>query len=276
MKTKIGLLISSILIVILATSSLWLYTETNTLQKQVSILQTDKDDLQIKINNLQSQIDSLNATYQTYMETHSYSNSEYNTLQSELSNLTVQLSDLQNQMDLLNATYQNYMETHSYSNSEYNTLQSEIDWLLNELGEANFFFYYVKQPEQKFGVYDLRDELNSLEWSQPYQRGIFDCSEMSANLEWYLENRGWHTFIVVGDTPFDSGRHAWLLVETSEGKYMPVESVTIGVVWWENSNFDNYFIYDNIFETIQETVDYNESGFDWWKSAGLGSKIAIG
>ena len=283
MKTKIGLLISSILIVILAISSLWLYTETNTLQKQVSILQTEKDNLQIQINNLQNQIDLLNATYQNYMETHSYSNSEYNTLQTEISNLTVQLSDLQNQMDLLNATYQNYMETHSYSNSEYNTLQTEIsnfqeqiDWLLNELGEANFFFYYVKQPEQKFGVYNLRDELNSLEWGQPYQRDIFDCSEMSANLEWYLENRGWHTFIVVGDTPFDSGRHAWLIVETSVGHYMPVESVTIEVVWWEDPYYDNYWNYDNMFETIQEAVDYNESGFDWWKSAGLGSKILIG
>ena len=144
-----------------------------------------------------------------------------------------------------------YVATHQYSNWEYET--------------AQFSFYYLK-PKQKFGVYDLDEELDDIRWIKPYQEGVFDCSEMSAFLERHLENEGWHAKIILGDSPSDSGRHAWLLVETSEGKYMPVESTNIEVVWWENPYFDNYWEYDYEFETIQEAIDYYESEFDWWKS----------
>jgi hypothetical protein len=130
---------------------------------------------------------------------------------------------------------------------------------------GRFDFYYIK-PEQKFGVYDLSDYLTGRKWIKPYQEGVFDCSEMSAALEWELENEGWHTIIVVGNSPFGSGRHAWLLVETSEGHYMPVETTSMSVVWGENPDFDNYFVYDHSFETIQEALKYNETEFDWWKS----------
>jgi hypothetical protein len=130
---------------------------------------------------------------------------------------------------------------------------------------GRFDFYYI-EPEQKYGVYDLSDWLNKWKWIKPYQEGVFDCSEMSAYLEWKLENEGWHTKIIVGDSPFGSGRHAWLLVETSNGKYMPVESTNMAVVLWESPYFDNYFKYDHSFETIQETLVYSETEFDWWKS----------
>ena len=108
--------------------------------------------------------------------------------------------------------------------------------------------------------------MNGLDWINPYQEGVFDCSEMSAYLEWHLENVGWHTEIIVGDSPFSSGRHAWLLVETSVGKYIPVESTNVGVVSWEDANFDNYFKYDGSFETIEDSLAYSETEFDWWQS----------
>jgi len=39
-----------------------------------------------------------------------------------------------------------------------------------------------------------------------------DCSEMSAHLEWKLENEGRHTYIVVGNSPFGSeNMHGCLL-----------------------------------------------------------------
>ncbi|UCE16678.1 MAG: hypothetical protein JSV12_03480 [Candidatus Bathyarchaeota archaeon] len=149
-------------------------------------------------------------------------------------------------------------------NDEIDTLTEENDDLRWEIEEVRFDFYYVK-PKQKFGVYDLEDELSGLEWIKQYQAGVFDCSEMSAYLEWHLENEGWHSEIVIGDSPFGSGRHAWLLVETSEGRHMPVETTNLEVVWWSDPNFDNYWEYDRGFETIQEALDYNESEFDWWK-----------
>ncbi len=130
---------------------------------------------------------------------------------------------------------------------------------------GQFYFYYVK-PQQKYGVYDLSDWINRWEWKKPYEEGVFDCSEMSAYLERKLENEGWHTIIIAGDSPFGSGKHAWLLVEASEGKYMPVESTDMDVVWWDSPYFDNYFTYEHEFETIQDALDYSEAEFDWWKS----------
>jgi len=173
---------------------------------------------------------------------------------------------LQNQLNLLDTDYWNYKSSHSHTNAEYNAYVAEHQYTNSEYEEAKFSFYYVKPDEQKFGVYNLDDELAGLEWLHPYQENVFDCSEMSAYLEWHLENEGWHVKIVIGDSPSGSGYHAWLLVETSEGKYMPVESTYIGVVWWENPDFDNYFEYAHNFETIQDAIDYSESEFDWWNS----------
>lgn len=58
--------------------------------------------------------------------------------------------------------------------------------------------------------------------------------------------------------------HAWLLVETTEGAYMPVESTIIEIVWWSDPNFDKYFVYDYAFENVFEALDYLETDFDWW------------
>jgi len=89
---------------------------------------------------------------------------------------------------------------------------------------------------------------------------------MSAFAERSLENEGWHTRICVGDSPFGTGRHCWLLVETSAGKYMPVESTDHEVVLWSSPYFHNYFEYDRSLETIQEALAYSETEFDWWDS----------
>jgi len=277
-KSKIGLLISGVLIVILAISSLWLFTEVNSLQSQVSTLETDNSSLQSQVsslstdkNNLESQVSSLETWLDGNITDYE---SQIATLNTQINSLNAQITSLQSEIDSLNTTYHDYVATHSYSNSEYDTLQSEYDnyvathhYTDKEYNEArsSFSFYYVK-PEQKFGVYDLEDELYGLEWLYPYEENVFDCSEMSAYLEWYLENEGWHTYIVCGEAPWDGGYHAWLLVETSVDHYMPVESTTIEIVWWDNPYFDNYFIYDYEFETIQEAIAYYESEFDWWKS----------
>jgi hypothetical protein len=135
----------------------------------------------------------------------------------------------------------------------------------NSSDSAAFDFYYVK-PEQKFGADKLADCLKMWTWIKPYKENVFDCSEMSAYLEWKLENEGWHTLIIVGDSPFSTGKHAWLLVETEKGKYTPVESTNIVVIRSDNPNFGAYFKYDRQFETIQEALSYNEADFDWWAS----------
>ena len=176
-----------------------------------------------------------------------------NRLNIELNDWIMKCHSAEDDLTLLRFQYSDYVASHKHTNEEYE--------------DAKFSFYYVNKPDaQKFGVEMLASEIKRLKFEEQYQEGVFDCSEMSANLEWWLENNGWHAKIIVGDCPFSSGYHAWLLVETSNGKYMPIEATTIEVVWWEDSNFYNYFKYDHCFETIQEALAYSETSFDWWNS----------
>jgi hypothetical protein len=159
------------------------------------------------------------------------------------------------------------------------SLTSEVDWLQSltdqqqseiqakeeEVERVKFQFYYASLAKQRYGVSDLEEYLNRWQWSEgAYVAGEFDCSEMSAYLEWKLENEGYNTLIVTGDSPFGSGKHAWLLVQTSVEGYMPVEATTYSIVYWSNTYFDNYFVYDYQFENIQEALDYSPNEFDWW------------
>lgn len=229
-KLKIGLVICVVLIGILAFYTFLFFVQAESFGTANSIIADQKRDLLNQLDNLQSDLD-----------------------------------DLQIQRDSLESIYQNYVDDRQCSDSEFWDYVAGHLYTNEEYNETRFEFYYVK-PEQKFGVYDLEDDIDGLVWNTDYEEGVFDCSEMSASLERYLENEGWNTVIIAGDSPFGSGYHAWLLVETSEGKYMPVESTTIDVVWWEDANFDNYFEYDHEFETIQEALAHNESEFDWWAS----------
>jgi hypothetical protein len=159
------------------------------------------------------------------------------------------------------------------------SLTSEVDWLQSltdqqqseiqakeeEVERVKFQFYYASLAKQRYGVSDLEEYLNRWQWSEgAYVAGEFDCSEMSAYLEWKLENEGYNTLIVTGDSPFGLGKHAWLLVQTSVEGYMPVEATTYSIVYWSDTYFDNYFVYDYQFENIQEALDYSPNEFDWW------------
>jgi len=163
-----------------------------------------------------------------------------------------QIIDANNQLSSLVTEYYDYKSIHSHNDSEYD--------------KAFFCFYYVKQVKQRFGNISLHFELGDLNWTEPYQENVFDCGEMSACLERYLENRGWHVKLVFGDSPSGRGvKHVWLLVETSQWQYMPVESTRLELVWPYDLYFENYFTYDYAFETIQDAMMHNESEVDWWK-----------
>ena len=250
-----------------------LQTEKSQLESQVTSLQTDKSILEGQVSFLETWLDSnktlLQATINERNQLQTWFNGNITDYESQIESLDSQIATLQSQVNSLQTDKSTLEGQVTSLQDEIDGLLDEIDWLyslISEYDEAMFFFYYVVPEEQKFGVYDLEDELYGLEWIEPYQEGVFDCSEMSAHLEWRLENEGWNAIIVVGDSPFGSGYHAWLLVECEEGEYMPVESTNIEIVWWSNPNFDNYFIYDYTFETILDALDYySETEFDWWK-----------
>jgi len=141
----------------------------------------------------------------------------------------------------------------------------QISNLEYEVERVKFQFYYASLTEQRYEVSDLAEYLNRWQWTEEaYVADEFDCSEMSTYLEWKLENEGYNTVIVTGDSPFGVGKHAWLLVQTSTEGYMPVEPTTYSIVYWSDIYFDDYFVYDYEFENIQEALDYSPNEFDWW------------
>jgi len=145
---------------------------------------------------------------------------------------------------------------------------ASYQYAYNQAEMSRFEFYYAGLTKQRYGVDKVESFLDGWYWiTGTYAEGEFDCSEMSAYIEWRLENAGFHTIIVTGQSPSNpEAKHAWLLVETSSGKYMPVEATEYALVKWQNQYFDQYFDYDHSFETILEALDYQYDDFNWWES----------
>jgi len=240
-KAGISILILAIVAVVLTTSNLLVYIS---LSKQIANLKTDKKNLNIQVSTLRTEKSNLNTDISNLQSAIALLEAENNNLQSEKSDLQSEIEDLE---------------------SEVSDFEREINWLRQVAEEDNFQFYYASLTKQRYGVDDLEEYLDRWEWTEEsYVEGVFDCSEMSAYIEWRLENEGYHTYIVCGESPWGDGYHAWLLAETSEGEYMPVEATQYELVKWSSPYFDNYFIYDHLFETIQDALDYNYSEYDWW------------
>lgn len=183
---------------------------------------------------------------------------EVQSLTSEVEWLQVEIESKDNQID----TKDNQIDNLEY---EISSKESQINYLEDKVDRVKFQFYYASLAEQRYGVSDLEEYLNRWQWTEgTYGAGEFDCSEMSAYLERKLENEGYNTLIVSGDSPFGSGKHAWLLVQTSTDGYMPVEATTHSIIYWSNTYFDEYFVYDYLYEDIQEALAGNPNEFDWW------------
>ena len=74
---------------------------------------------------------------------------------------------------------------------------------------------------------DLKELLDHFCWTRANDEEVFDCSEMAAYMEWYLENHGFDTIIATNYTE----HHAWVVVKhlkSKEGKYRdyPIEVIT--------------------------------------------------
>ena len=150
--------------------------------------------------------------------------------------------------------------------AEIELKDSQIASLEAEVERTKFEFYYASLSKQRYGSSDLIDYLAQWKWiERVYTEDEFDCSEMSAYLEWRLENEGYNTLIVAGDSPSSAGKHAWLLVQIGEGgEYMPVEATVYHVVYWWDPYYDEYFVYDYAFENIQEAIAHSPDEYDWW------------
>lgn len=219
-----------------------------TMAERINELELDYTTLQTNFNNLQQGYNQLETAH--------------NSLQADYDSLESDYGSLKSDYDSLELDY-------GLLKGEFKSLQSDyrgLEYALREAEANKFMFYYTPLMDQQYGVLQLDEVMSRWEWKEDvYKASLFDCSEMSAALEHILENEGFHTVIVAGDSPSGDGYHAWLLVETSEDKYMPVEATAWSVVYWSYPYFDNYFDYDYKFEDIHEAIAYSPTEFDWWE-----------
>jgi len=230
-----------------------LYTEHQTLSVKYTVLRHEHTTLQEGYETLESEYGTLESKYARLSSEHEELSLVYEALERDYASLAKAFSSLESELAEAEGTISN--------------LRSQMEILRQTAEENKFMFYYASLAEQRYGVDDLEEYLDRWQWSEgSYTMDVFDCSEMSAYLEWKLENEGYHTYIVIGETPWGNGYHAWLLVETSPEHYMPVEATIYDLVKWDDPYFDNYFEYNHLFETIQDALEYNYEEFDWWQS----------
>ena len=231
---------------------------TTTITQRDAIIQQANQDYA----TLSSQYDELGEYYKQVQDNYAQSQTEVGNLRGEVVNLEANVSQLQGEVADLE-------EVSEVLGLEIDNLESKYDrdiaYYKKEVEEAEFSFYYVP-ASQRYGVDDLEEYIQRWKWAESaYVLNKFDCSQMSAYLEWKFENEGYHTVIVTGDSPDGSGYHAWLLVELEEGKYMPVEATAYSIVYWSSPYFDKYYEYEYEFETIHDvSFIYDEAEFKWW------------
>ena len=78
--------------------------------------------------------------------------------------------------------------------------------------------YYTAQQNDFLGLNDLGVSLCDLKMPHKYERGVFDCSEKAAYVEWFLANRGFNVSIYEGNL-YEGYRHSWVVVTIND---MPV------------------------------------------------------
>jgi len=141
---------------------------------------------------------------------------------------------------------------------------------------------YPRYPNTEAGLLSFMETFHQF---REYTLNVYDCSEMSACLEWALTGSGFEAYIAVGDAPWDPslGAHAWVLVNTEDG-WRAVEAADPvlfpklqpkrlhGVVYAGDAGASAYYNgWDNRYTDIYDVVrDYTGSGveqWNWWDFA---------
>jgi uncharacterized repeat protein (TIGR02543 family) len=184
--------------------------------------------------------------------------------------------------DVENATTNITMNADYIITANFETIQASIDNVF--LDEVNTTYYgnWMLSKEDVRELEGMRveaglSEVDMIEllvgicrectnWVDLYTINRFDCSEMSALFECMMEQTGYPTCIAASL----GYRHAWCLVKTEERDegYLPVECTGMFIPWEGSSGltWDEYFDYEELFETIYQGEEWFPEQFDWWNS----------
>ena len=140
-------------------------------------------------------------------------------------------------------------------------------------------------PNNLQALKQVLKDMKKLPWQ--YQAGYFDCSEMSALVELYLEVAGFDTVIVSGRDPAVQGPgHAWVVVflENPAFQAVPVEATSLSIPKktgniYSNGvvmNYDDYLRSGWVLRDIYEAEAHRPQEFDWWNSYPLTLREVFG
>lgn len=124
-------------------------------------------------------------------------------------------------------------------------------------------WYYTSACQQPEGV-GLYDWLGNLEWygEIDLSGGGWDCSQMSARIEWLCENCGYDAVITCREGTDESRGHCWVTVEGE-----PYEAT--GLYWVDLETADpDYYRADLWFHDVYEAWEYDGrlSEWGWWRT----------
>ena len=132
--------------------------------------------------------------------------------------------------------------------------------------------YYINLHKYGTGSIEDLEVIINFSWTRPEEKRVFDCSEMSAYMEWYLENHGFDTVIYTNSTQ----EHAWVVARgvwvEERGPdfitFIPVQynvaiECTPPIPRIATSSSYHYpeIMYEDIYEAMEGEHPWE---FDWW------------
>lgn len=119
--------------------------------------------------------------------------------------------------------------------------------------------YYLVR-DRIYGLENLKKAL-AVKWLKPYEAHVFDCSEKSAFMEYWLERNGFNTYIVMDSI------HSWVMAEVEPGNWVSVESTG------DCPSFMVRRKHTYRFKDIYDAIEYFRKEYDWWKEIKPGEGI---
>ena len=131
----------------------------------------------------------------------------------------------------------------------------------------------------------MQEYLANSKWIDDYDAGGWDCSQMSAYMEYKLSNCGYNVVIRSANVEDENYGHSWILVEFKEGwlayectgRYWiyPNEAVArsydpYGYVHWNPSMYDAGVQYESIYDVWEDYKWYSNGEevflkeYGWW------------
>jgi len=136
---------------------------------------------------------------------------------------------------------------------------------------TNFF------PEYRNTVEDLKAFLSKLKLPHKYERGVFDCSEISTYVEWALEDAGFDAYVVLGEVDFggdNRGTHAWNKVKVAGATYyIDMSSGKPHIFKSDKHHLKIIKVFKNVYEAVEYYHSVKE--WDWWNVVGFPPKEVL-